>query len=157
MCASSHEIVGLGHHQDDLELGLLPHAPSEAFGEATRGQELVFDVDGAGGMIDGVEEQGLDFADLRGFVGRGRGARNADVDFGEIGRRAGRPGVADRAHGRRTFACATHPALARQFSQRACGATVDHRLYVVERVIRYAGRVDPARIVEPMLSRIPAP
>jgi len=25
-----------------------------AFGEATRGQELVFDVDGAGGMIDGV-------------------------------------------------------------------------------------------------------
>src|SRR6478735_6842446 len=37
------------------------------------------------------------------------------------------------------------------------GATVDHRLYVVERAIREAGRVDSARIVEPMLGRIPAP
>ena len=34
---------------------------------------------------------------------------------------------------------------------------VDHRLHVVERRIGRAGEIDAARIVEPMLARVPAP
>ena len=150
-------MVCLGHDEHDLQFGLLLHAPGEVLGEAACGQELVLDVNGAGGTIDRVEEQRFDFADLLCLFVSGRGARNADVDPAEIGHHAGRPRIPDRAHSRGTFACATHPPLASQFRQRTRGVTIDHRLYVVEWTIGDAGRVDPARIVEPMLGRIPAP
>ena len=50
----------------------------------------------------------------------------------------------------------THPPLASQFRQRTRGVTIDHRLYVVEWTIGDAGRVDPVRIVEPMLASYPS-
>ena len=48
------------------------------------------------------------------------------------------------------------PALARKLRQRERGVAVDHHLDVVERPIGLAGRIEPMRIVDPVLAGIPA-
>jgi hypothetical protein len=70
--------------QHDFQLGSLTHATREASGQGGSGQKLVLDIERAFRVIDHVEEQRLDFADLFAIFIRHQCARDSDIDAAKI-------------------------------------------------------------------------